>query len=286
MLTVKQLFIADGLGIEEDEIKLVRHVDHLNRSIQRVVAEGHFEFYQQEQSPKVRPFHGCQVILSFVGLEGNKAEFYVAYQVLGHGPFTEDDLKKMPDWLAVAHRDGRPRIKYELREIERFRGYRNRLIVQWKSPRVWSQKKDLDIYEILPATVATLFPGYQEVLLSFDALQAIFADPRAHRDWQAALKANAGIYRIVDLSSGKLYIGSAYGSDGLWGRWQNYAKTGHGGEQATQREGPCELPMVDRAHSLHHNVRPRRHPHRKPRKRKTRQPCHRAEWELKQLCYD
>lgn len=31
MLTVKQLFRADGLNAAEDQIKLVRHVDHLNR---------------------------------------------------------------------------------------------------------------------------------------------------------------------------------------------------------------------------------------------------------------
>jgi hypothetical protein len=72
MLTVKQLFIADGVELEEDNIKLVRHVDHLNRSIQRITSEEHFEFYQQEQSPKVRPFHNCEVILSFIGIEGNK----------------------------------------------------------------------------------------------------------------------------------------------------------------------------------------------------------------------
>lgn len=238
MLTVKQLFTADGLDLAEDQIKLVRHVDHLNRSIQRIVAEEHFEFYQQEQSPKIRPFHNCEVILSFIGIEGNKAEFCGAYQVLGHGPFTKADLKKLPDWLAEAHKDGQPRIKYQLRELEAYRPYRGRLIVQWKSTRGWHQKKDLDIYELLPATVATLFPGYQEVLLDFDALKAIFADPRAHRDWQAALKANAGIYRIVDLSDGKIYIGSAYGSGGIWSRWLNYAKTGHGGNKLLKGRDP------------------------------------------------
>lgn len=34
MLTVKQLFLADGLDLAEDQIKLVRHVDYFNRSIQ------------------------------------------------------------------------------------------------------------------------------------------------------------------------------------------------------------------------------------------------------------
>lgn len=192
MLTVKQLFRADGLSFAEDQIKLVRHVDHMDRSIQRIVAEGHFDLYQQEQSADIRPFHNCKAILSFLGIQGNKAEFYGAYEVLGHEDFTQADLDQMPDWLAEAHKDGQPRIKYRLRELKAFRSYRKRLIVQWKSTRGWHQKKDLDIYEILPATVATLFPGYQEVLLGFDALQAIFADPRAHRDWRAALEANAG----------------------------------------------------------------------------------------------
>lgn len=241
MLTVKQLFMADGLGIEEDEIKLVRHVDHLNRSIQRIVAEGHFERYQCEQVPTVNPFHHCKVILSFLGLENNKAEFYGAYKVNGVRPFKKSDWAGMPDWLLNAHKDKVSRIYYDLKEIPEYQSYRGRLIVQWKSTRGWHQKKDLDIYEILPATVATLFPGYQEVLLSFDALKAIFADPRAHRDWQAALMANAGIYRIVDLSTGEIYIGSAYGSGGVWSRWQNYAKTGHGGNKLLKGRDPSNF---------------------------------------------
>lgn len=83
MLTVKQLFQADGLDTAEDQIKLVRHIDHLNRSITRIIDDGHFDFYQTEQSPAVRPFHNCKVILSFIGIDGNKAEFHGAYQVLG-----------------------------------------------------------------------------------------------------------------------------------------------------------------------------------------------------------
>ncbi|NBB78609.1 MAG: hypothetical protein GVY36_04085 [Verrucomicrobia bacterium] len=238
MLTVKQLFQADGLDASEDEIKLVRHVDHLNRSIKRIVAEGHFDRYQREQVPTVNPFHRCKVILSFLGLENNKAEFYGAYRVRGSRPFRKSDWAGMPDWLLEAHKDKVPRIYYDLGELTEYQSYRKRLIVQWKSTRGWHQKKDLDIYEILPASVSTLFPGYQEVLLRHDSLKAIFADPRAHRDWQAALKANAGIYRIVDLSDGKIYIGSAYGSGGLWGRWQHYAKTGHGGNTLLKGRDP------------------------------------------------
>ncbi|NDV62892.1 GIY-YIG nuclease family protein [Puniceicoccales bacterium CK1056] len=140
--------------------------------------------------------------------------------------------------MLKAHEDTIPRIHYDLEEIESLRSYRDRLIVQWRNPRGWHQWKDLDIYEILPVTVSTLFPGYQEVSLSYEQLRSIFADPRAHRDWKAALKANAGIYRIVDMSTGETYIGSAYGSDGLWGRWGTYAKTGHGGNKLLKERKP------------------------------------------------
>lgn len=185
-----------------------------------IISDGGFEAYQAEQSPTAKPFHKCEVILSFIGIEGHKAEFHSAYRVLGHRHDPKID-----------------RLIYDLQELEAYQDYRNRLIIQWKT-RGWWQKKDLDIYEILPATVAQLFPGYQEVLLSFEALKKIFADDRAHRDWKAALKSNAGIYRIVDLSTGEIYIGSAYGREGIWGRWQNYAKTGHGGNKRLKERDP------------------------------------------------
>jgi hypothetical protein len=228
VLTVKQLLLAAGLDVPEDRIKLVRHVDRVERTIRQMTVDGDFELFQSEQVASVMPFHNCDVIASFIGLEGNKAEFHGVYRIKGHRPLTQSDWDRMPEWIRISSRENRDGIFYDLEEIERLRSYRGRLIVQWKSTRGWHQKKDLDIYEILPATVATLFPGYQEILLRYDELQAIFTDPRAHRDWKAALKANAGIYRIVDLSTGKIYIGSAYGSGGIWARWENYARTGHG----------------------------------------------------------
>lgn len=50
----------------------------------------------------------------------------------------------------------------------------------------------------------------------------------AYSDWQAALKSIYGIYLIVDKESGKQYVGSAYGKEGILQRWTKYVKTGHG----------------------------------------------------------
>ncbi len=51
----------------------------------------------------------------------------------------------------------------------------------------------------------------------------------AHRDWVTSLSAVAGVYMILAQPTGHQYVGSAYGLDGIWGRWSQYAAKGHGG---------------------------------------------------------
>jgi len=49
-------------------------------------------------------------------------------------------------------------------------------------------------------------------------------------DWKAALETTQGIYMITDKLTGKRYVGSAYGSNGIWSRWRDYVDSqGHGG---------------------------------------------------------
>ena len=66
MLTLKEYFIAAGLDVSPDRIKLVKHVDHRNRSIRQIIDEGHFDIYQAEQGPLKKPFHNCDAIISFI----------------------------------------------------------------------------------------------------------------------------------------------------------------------------------------------------------------------------
>lgn len=36
---------------------------------------------------------------------------------------------------------------------------------------------------------------------------------------------------ITDTHTGKLYVGSATGEEGIWARWSSYVATGHGGNK-------------------------------------------------------
>ena len=72
------------------------------------------------------------------------------------------------------------------------------------------------------------FPGYENIDLSFSELETLFRNSRT--DWQAALESVRGVYLITDENTGKRYVGSAYGDQGIWSRWEEYAATGHGGD--------------------------------------------------------
>ena len=71
------------------------------------------------------------------------------------------------------------------------------------------------------------FPGYDDIDLSFEELETLVRNARP--DWKAALESVKGVYIITDASSGRRYIGSAYGDQGVWSRWCSYVATGHGG---------------------------------------------------------
>ena len=102
--------------------------------------------------------------------------------------------------------------------------YRDRL------PRVNFENHytNFEIQEILPEPYSGLsFPGYDDIDISFDELETLV---RNHRlDWKAALESIKGVYLITDAKTGRRYVGSAYGEQGVWGRWCAYVETGHGG---------------------------------------------------------
>jgi len=71
------------------------------------------------------------------------------------------------------------------------------------------------------------FPGFENIDLSFEELETLVRNNRP--DWKAALASVKGIYLISDITTGKHYIGSASGDQGIWSRWCAYVATGHGG---------------------------------------------------------
>lgn len=130
-------------------------------------------------------------------------------------------------------KDGR--YYYDLEPVESLAHLDNRVVIDWGSnARSWVQwyhRQTKEIIEILPAGYLGTFPGLLNFTLDYAELQRLIANPDANHDWHHHLSSVNGIYLILDQRSGKQYIGSASGKEGIWRRWSNYALTGHGGNR-------------------------------------------------------
>lgn len=89
---------------------------------------------------------------------------------------------------------------------------------------------DILVEELKPKRmVIQEFPGYNNVLLPKVKLDLVVS--QNIESWRTALSNVSGVYLITDTKTGRLYVGSATGEGGIWQRWSNYAKNGHGGNK-------------------------------------------------------
>lgn len=123
---------------------------------------------------------------------------------------------------------------YEYKKIEKYEKYFGRLIIKYKNKsqnmvrKASSVLAECEVYEIIGETFDNdIFPGYENVDLSWFDLKRVVEK----KDWKTALENQKGVYLITDLSTGKRYVGSAYGEEMLLGRWKNYIFSGHGGNK-------------------------------------------------------
>lgn len=88
--------------------------------------------------------------------------------------------------------------------------------------------QNFHVSEILKERIAVeKFHGYENVNISFDHLKTIISNGES--TWKTALNSVKGVYLITDTENGKQYVGSAYGEDAFWSRWEQYITNGHGG---------------------------------------------------------
>ena len=111
-----------------------------------------------------------------------------------------------------------------------------RVIIRWENAISWHQwiKNEMEVIEIHPGLHYKQFKDYSDFILNFDELKEIVS--KQYSDWKKMLSVTKGIYLISDTKTGKLYVGSAYGEDGIWGRWCRYVSTNGHGDNKTLKE--------------------------------------------------
>ena len=207
--------------------KLVRHKSNTH-SMEKLIENNLFEQYQCVQR---KDTFDCEYIISFVGKESTKALFWGIYRI--NGKINASKASLTSEYKKEFSADDFNELHYYL--LEKQNGYEDleqRIIIDWgKGTRSWIQNKcDKNIIEIKPQGFVEDFSGYLDFVLSFKKLERIIKHSDANHIWKNKLSSISAIYLILDKKTGRQYIGSAYGKDGLWGRWENYIKTGSGGE--------------------------------------------------------
>lgn len=217
--------ILKKVEIDPKDVKLIRH-SLSDKGFRSCYDVGQVVEYTRQQKESFS--NGYKYWAVFISDSGNYARFYGLYRVGKHVPATADVAPEgfpHPEWF-----NGESAY-YELMPVEELSEYENRLLIDWgPSAKMWHQKGTTDKPIVaLRGDLKKLFPGYDDVLLSFEALKEIFSNAGAYSDWKVALSSVKGVYLISDTFDGRLYVGSAYGKDGIWGRWSEYSATGgHG----------------------------------------------------------
>jgi len=196
--------------------------------------DGKFKEWQEYQT---RRNFQCETVVSLIQLHADKWLFVGVWKING----VSRRMTPQKSWF-----------EYATTEVEGLEHLAGRVVVQFarsfRASYLHGSRyaERLVVAQILEDKMSMAdFPGYSSVLLSFDQLRHIV--DRNLEAWRAALKSVAGIYLVSDASCGKLYVGSAYGTDGIWGRWCTYASSMHG----HNRELKELIAKLGNAHAKH-----------------------------------
>lgn len=233
-LTLKTMLELDG--IDPADVKLIRH--SLSDDGFKKCYNSGYDYVKEYTSIQKHGFaSNAKYWMIFIADEGTKARYLCTYKISGKDPLEE---KNKSDGFPVPEMFGKANAEicsqYILEETDILKSYKERLIIEWgKATISWAQNAANNDKEIA-AISSPKFPGYDNLILTFGRLSDIVNDPTAFSSYHEALKNIKAVYLITDTSKNckdnrRLYVGSATGKDGLFGRWADYAKTKHGGNE-------------------------------------------------------
>ena len=125
---------------------------------------------------------------------------------------------------------------YDVTPIPEHQNLYGRLVVEYKNTTQQLKRNaenvlnDIKVVELLKKPYNGVeFEGYNNINLTFQELEIIIKNNVD--EWKRKLENVTGIYMLFDRSTGKKYIGSAYGESGIWKRWSDYIYSNNGGNK-------------------------------------------------------
>jgi hypothetical protein len=238
MISLSELLEKRGLNLTNPKkIKLLRHKDGAEADILKWLLNEDFSLFEKYQGcQSEKRYTGCEYVISFIALEKTKSLFLGVYKVCDEGraietiPGLHEELEKK---ISTAYANS-AKFYYILEKVSGFEDLEQRVIIDWgKGALAWHQYyTEREVLEIRPKGFVKEFTDYLDIILEFNELKAIIENGDSNPIWKNKLSSVSGVYLILDSKEGNQYVGSAYGKEGIWGRWTEYAKTGgHGGNK-------------------------------------------------------
>ncbi len=249
-LTLNRLLEADGLNLQD--VLVFRHrpwEPALNRVFDWIVAERRdlFECYQSTHAPNTESALGrARYVASFIRHRPKQALFVGLYSIESQREVSVAAYQDRPLHRELmshgmgGHKasDGRETvIEFSLKPTSWNSDWSERLVVDWPGlERSWYRWADRNIFPVAAIAEESCLiapvPAWDELASDWHQLALLPAS------WKSALSHWRGIYLIIDQSDGQQYVGSAYGRENILQRWQEYARTGHGGNKALRTRNP------------------------------------------------
>ena len=173
---------------------------------------------------------------SFWGWYGEQRNFSPGQWAFSFLRIDEDE------WLLISAGEiiGTPKNDWaSYKVLDQYKPFFGRLVIRCKKGNTFSRYvfnlgryiNKAAVKELLPCIYSgEIFEGYDKVHLPYYRLADIFSG-KILPTYYEALKKVIGVYCLTDTFTGKLYIGSATGENGVAQRWGNYLASKHGGNK-------------------------------------------------------
>lgn len=231
--------ILQKVGLDPAKVKLIRH--SLRDKGFKACYEANMVFeYTCHQKADFSKNYEYWVV--FISDKSTLAKLFACYRVGDFVPDTPDNVPVgFPEIEAMEFQG--TAAYFDLEYTDLLKDYENRLIIDWgKSAISWHQKGTIEKPIVaIQADACKVFSGFEDLILTYDELKDIVDNPTIYEAWHTALSSVNAIYLIVDRESGQQYVGSAYGKDGLLGRWSCYVSSFHGNNKL-MKELICNCP--------------------------------------------
>lgn len=242
-------YLLEQVSIDPNSTLCMRHrpvEPRLRRAFLWLAADSPdvFNAYQSVQKPSAeRQLMNATHLASFIGDQAGRAVFVGLYKNNGHRITSFSDRQQIDSWKELVNY-GVPNFLgdmnwFDLEPLPQLSKWSGKLVIEWKSERSWSRWAGKNAFNVLAINLDSLLkediPDWRNMLLSWNDLRII------PTRWRSALAEWRGIYFIYDVDKRQGYVGSAYGGDNILGRWENYAKTGHGGNKLLLDSNPEDL---------------------------------------------